>query len=198
MLQQRWSFNTVPSDVSVQCWLWEQVWAVLIEMKAYCCWSGSHPAKGLAFAQVGLYSSHNGKKYFCHRWLGSFLVAPGPQTHTHTHTHTRTYILPPTYLPACTCSYSLFALLVPPTMDDEAPGALTPCGQVCKTHGQQHAASHTLLIICFTDRWGTVFASLGQVLMVSCATALFCSAWLTLEVICFLWAVCFFVRSLWG
>lgn len=87
MVEWTWPFNTVPSDVSVQHWHWEQVWAVLIEIKAYCSWSGSHPARGLAFAQVGLYSSHNGKKYFCHRWLGSFLVAPGPQTHTHTYYH---------------------------------------------------------------------------------------------------------------
>ncbi len=101
MLQQRWSFNTVPSDVSVQCWLWEQVWAVLIEIKAYCCWSGSHPAKGLAFAQVGLYSSHNGKKYFCHRWLGSFLVAPGPQTHTYSHLPTYMHVLVQSLRPSC-------------------------------------------------------------------------------------------------
>jgi len=70
-----------------------------------------------------------------------------PDTQTHAHN--------PTYLSACTCSYSLFALLVPPTMNDEAPGAMTPCGQACRTHGQQPAASHTQADEepCMSDQW---------------------------------------------
>lgn len=181
MLQQRWSFNTVPSDVSVQCWLWEQVWAVLIEIKAYCCWSGSHPAKGLAFAQVGLYSSHNGKKYFCHRWLGSFLVAPGPQTHTYSHLPTYMHVLVQSLRPSCATHHEWWGSWCTDTMWAGLQNTWTAA--YCFSH-TPHCMLHRQMRNRVCLAW--------QVLMVSCATALFFSAGLTLEVVCFL---CLFVFS---